>query len=228
MTSSVRRSRRPRLKAASAFRSIRRSSSRHLGAADVGQHGERVEDVRRLVALAAHRLRREVRAVRLGEDPVIRHGRRRLAEGGRLRVRDVAGEGNVVPAARARSRAAPVTRSSGGRRCRETWTARRAVSASASRVWMTTGSLRGRRQLELAVRRARAARAGASCRGSSRGRSHPRRRPSAARSDRRARRPARLRPCPPGAGRCRGPRRRPPAPRRSRARPGRTRCPCRS
>ena len=88
-----------RPKAASAFRSIRRSSAARLVAADVGQHGERVEDVRRLVALAAHA------AAARGTGCPSRRGscrpgtrRGRLAKLSRLRVRDVAGERDVVAA----------------------------------------------------------------------------------------------------------------------------------
>ena len=113
---------------------------RGLDAADVREHGERVEDVRRLVAPAAHGLGGEVRAVRLGEDPVGGHDRSRLAKVGRLRIGDVAGEGNVVPALE------------GGleqRGAEKQWRttvpekagSAAAVSASASRVCTTTGSL---------------------------------------------------------------------------------------
>ena len=57
-----------------------------------------MDDVRRLVRPAAHGLRGEVGRVRLGEDPLRRDLGRRLAQVGRLRIRDVAGERDVVVA----------------------------------------------------------------------------------------------------------------------------------
>src|SRR5919198_2237842 len=62
------------------------------------QRPEGVDDVRRLVLTAPHRLRREVRAVGLGQDPVGGHGGRRGAELLGFRIRDVAGERDVVAA----------------------------------------------------------------------------------------------------------------------------------
>src|SRR5439155_4294125 len=57
-----------------------------------------MDDVRRLVALAAHRLRCEVRTVRLGEDAVARHAGGSVAQLRSLRIGDVPGERDV-PAA---------------------------------------------------------------------------------------------------------------------------------
>ena len=85
-------------KAALAFRSICLLQRRDVLAASLGQDGERVQHVGGLVPLAAQRLRGEIRAVRLGEDPVGGNGRRSLAELGRLRVRDVPRERDVVAA----------------------------------------------------------------------------------------------------------------------------------
>ena len=67
-------------------------------AARLRERGDGVHDERGLVALAAHRLRREVGAVGLGEDAVGRHLRRGEAQVDRLRERRVAGERDV-PAA---------------------------------------------------------------------------------------------------------------------------------
>ena len=67
-------------------------------AARLGERGDRVDDVRGLVRPTADRLRRQVGAVRLGEDPVGGDGGRRLAQRLGLRIRRVAGEGEV-PAA---------------------------------------------------------------------------------------------------------------------------------
>ena len=64
---------------------------------------ERVDDVCRLVPLTAHRLRREVGAVGLGEDSLRRHLRCGEAKVDGLRIGRVAGEGDV-PAALERGR----------------------------------------------------------------------------------------------------------------------------
>src|SRR5215216_714075 len=61
------------------------------------QGSNSVDDVRGLVRAPATRLRREVRAIGLGEDPILRHGARGLPQLFRLRIGDVAGEGHVVP-----------------------------------------------------------------------------------------------------------------------------------
>ena len=123
----------------SAFRVDLRLELGRLLAARGGERGERVDDVRGLVRPAADGLRREVGRVGLGEDPVGRNLRRRVAELGRLRVGDVAGERDV-PAALERGRQqARATRSSAGRPCRRSRRAPRAVSSSAARVWITTG-----------------------------------------------------------------------------------------
>ena len=71
-------------------------------------------DVRRLVALAAHRLRREIRAVGLGEQPVGRDAASRVAQVVGVLVGDVAGERHVPAVLERRRRAAAATRSSGG------------------------------------------------------------------------------------------------------------------
>ena len=75
---------------------LRRELVRVL-AAGGRERRERVDDVRGLVRPAAQRLRREVRAVGLGEDPV-GGDRAALAQLGGLRVSDVAGERDVVAA----------------------------------------------------------------------------------------------------------------------------------
>ena len=62
--------------------------------------------------LPAQRLRREVRAVGLGQDPVGGNLRGGLAQLRRLRVGDVAGEGEVPAALERRRRAGPARRSS--------------------------------------------------------------------------------------------------------------------
>ena len=99
---------------------------------------ERVDDVCRLVRPAAHRLRREVRRVGLGEDPVGRDLGRGEAEVDRLREARVAGERDV-PAALERGRQ-QVRRGEAVKDDRAAWSASAAsVSSSAARVWITTG-----------------------------------------------------------------------------------------
>ena len=115
-----------RPKAASALASICAASSAGLVVANARERGERVDDVGGLVAAAADRLRREVRAVGLDEEAVGRHAGGGRAEVVRLRVRHVAGERDVPACARAPARGAPATRSSGGRRCRRRRRGRRA------------------------------------------------------------------------------------------------------
>ena len=68
-----------------------------------------------------------------------RHVARRVAQLGRVRVGDVAGERDVPAALERRTGAAPARRSSGGRRCRRSPRAPRACRSSAARVWITTG-----------------------------------------------------------------------------------------
>ena len=69
-----------------------------VDAARLGERGERVHHVGRLVALAAHRLRREIRAVGLGEQALRRYAPCGGAQVVGVLVGDVAGERDV-PAA---------------------------------------------------------------------------------------------------------------------------------
>ena len=91
-----------------------RLERRDLVAARLRENGERVEHVGRLVPLAAQRLRREIGAVRLGEDPVGRNDRRGVSQArspsGTSRCRRT----TRSTRARQRSRAGPGPRSSGG------------------------------------------------------------------------------------------------------------------
>ena len=90
-------------KHSAAFRSICRSSSAGSSPASLRERGEGVDDVRRLVPLSTHGLRREVGRVGLGEDALRRDLRRREAEVDGLREGGVAGERDV-PAALERGR----------------------------------------------------------------------------------------------------------------------------
>ena len=81
-----------------ALRSICASSVGNVDATRLREDGERVEHVGRLVSLAAERLRREIRAVRLGKDPIGGNGRRRLPQQGGLRIGHVSRKRHVVPA----------------------------------------------------------------------------------------------------------------------------------
>ena len=216
-------------KAAVAFRSICAARARRRPRPAASARTASVcSDVGRLVPLAAQRLRREVRAVGLGEDPVDGNGRCRLAELGRLRVGDVARRTRRSSRARAPTRAAPARRSSGGS------TVPGEAGERGRRVGVGVARVDHDRQAELppraraARRRARAARGAARGRGSSRGPSRRRRRPADARAARELVDPRRLRRRRPDAGRSRALRRRPARARRSRARRGRTRSPCRS
>ena len=98
--------------AAAAFPVICAPRSAASIAAGLGERFEGEHDVRRLVRPAAAGLRRQVRAVRLDEDPLVRDLRRGGAQIGGLRVRDVAGERDVVAAFEHRLAAGPATRSS--------------------------------------------------------------------------------------------------------------------
>jgi len=75
-----------------------RLERREGDATRVGENGQRMEHVGRLVSLATERLRGEIGAVRLREDPVGRNDRCRIPERRGLRVRHVPCEGHVVPA----------------------------------------------------------------------------------------------------------------------------------
>ena len=103
------------------------------------EHGERVQHVGRLVPLAAQRLRREVGAVGLGEDAARQAPPRQPRE-----ARPPSGTSRCPRTrrssrARAPRRGAREPRSSGGSPCPESRPGAAAVSASASRVWITTG-----------------------------------------------------------------------------------------
>ena len=84
--------------AAAAFPVDPRTEVGRVDAADPGERLEGEHDVRGLVRPAAAGLRRQVGAVRLDEDPLVRDLRRGGSQIGRLRVRDVAGERDVVAA----------------------------------------------------------------------------------------------------------------------------------
>ncbi len=107
---------------------LRRSALelRRLLPARLRERRERVHDVRGLVRAAAHRLRREVGAVGLGEDPVGGHLRRGEPQVDRLRERRVAGERDVPAALEGRLEQAAARRSSAGRRGRRSRRAPRA------------------------------------------------------------------------------------------------------
>ena len=168
----------------------RRSSSmpclelaRRRSPAGLGERRERVDDVRRLVRPAADRLRREVRAVGLGEQAVRRDAAAAARERDCLRVRDVAGERDVVAALERSARAAPAPRSSGGSTVPGSARARARV--------VVGGAACGSRPAARARRRARAARrrapllvAAARSRGGGRGRSRRPRRHAGARAAR--------------------------------------------
>ena len=81
-----------------AFASIRARELVRVLSAGGRQRLDGVDDVRGLVRLAPARLGREVRAVGLGEKPIGGDARGALAQIGRLRVGDVAGERDVVAA----------------------------------------------------------------------------------------------------------------------------------
>ena len=209
-------------KAAVAFASIRAASSSASSPRAVGERGDRVDDVGGLVRPAAQRLRREVGAVRLGEDPVGGDRSGRLAQLSRLRIGDVAGEGEVpAPLEPGREQAG----------LREAVHDDRAVVRAEDRrgVVVRRARVDDDRQPELAreleLRLEEAAllvlRLGAVVvveAGLADGD-----RARVRRAARAARRPGAPRPSPPGAGRSRAPRTRRRSPRRSRARRGTTR-----
>ena len=85
-------------KTVAALASICAASCVRLLAPGLGEGRDRVRDVGRLVRTPSARHRREVRAVRLGEDPVGRHLGRRDAQLRRVPVRHVPREGDVVAA----------------------------------------------------------------------------------------------------------------------------------
>ena len=89
--------------------------------------------------------------VRLGEDPVGGHRGGRLSKRGRLRVRHVARERHVVAPLERRLEQAGDGEAVEDDRAREMPASTAAVSASASRVWITTGKPRRRCHLELAL-----------------------------------------------------------------------------
>ena len=124
-------------------------------------------------ALAAHRLRREVRAVGLGEEPVGGNLRRGEPQVGALLVGDVAGERDVPAALERRRRAGAARRSSAARRVPSKPARRASVSSSAARVWITTGLPSSAARSSCCVEELAAARRAARSRGSSRARSPP-------------------------------------------------------
>ena len=73
-------------------------------AARLGERADRVDDVARLVRPAPNGLRGEIRTVGLDEDPIERNDGRRLPQRGRLRVRGVTCERNVVATLRGERR----------------------------------------------------------------------------------------------------------------------------
>ena len=107
--------------------------------AHLGESRERVHDVRGLVTCAANGLRGEVRAVGLGEEPVGRDATRRLAQLGRLRIGDVAGERDVPAALERRLEQRRRGEAVEDRPCPSKPASTASVSSSAARVWITTG-----------------------------------------------------------------------------------------
>ena len=188
-----------------------------LLAAGLGEDGERVDDVGRLVPPAAHRLRREVGLSVSARSGRRAHARRRGAarppsDRSRCRRR------RRTSRARAPASEQPRTRSSGGRpRVRPGARRARRRCPRLGRARMDDERLAQlARRAPPARGRARPAGRAARSRGSGRARSRRRRPPWGARAAPRAPRPPRP-PSRPRAGGCRATRRRPPRPRRARA-----------
>ena len=182
-------------------------------AALLGEHAQRVHDVRGLVRRAADCLRGEVRAVGLDEEPVAGDRRGRGAQVARLRVRDDFRRTRRSSRVRRQRIRAQGTRSSGGRRCRGTERAR-PPSRRPPRGCGRRRADRARRRAAAAPRRAVAARSGSRTGERCRVPSPRPRLPSGGRADRGARRGAAPRARRRRADRCRAQRRRPRARRR--------------
>ena len=113
-------------------------------AAGLGQHLGGLDHVSRLVALAADTAGREIRRVGLDENAVGRHRRRDGAQRVGILEGQDAGEGNEVPerngAAGEVGPAGKAVQDSGKAPCPVSSSRMRAMSSSASREWMTSGS----------------------------------------------------------------------------------------
>ena len=214
-------------KAAVAFACVSGGEPRLLLVADAGERSDRVDEVRGLVLPTAHRLRREVWAVRLHEDPILGDGVRPPVEAHPPSDRSRFPRRRRSTRARVQPAADRQTRSSGGSRGPRSLRARRRCPRPPPGCGRRPEA-RARPPGPAAHRTAGVAQSEWHSASRCRGRSRPPRPLSDGRAARAARRGGPLRGSPPDAGRFRAPHRRLHAPRRARARRDTSRSRCRS